>query len=162
MTFSCPKCNSPMEEDVALLSEEGKAVKCPSCNAGSWLIKESFARRAVQSGTELVCAHCGDHLGDSIFCLGCKELFPDYFVVTTGKTRRKKARKAKVDLSKGFVPRIERGPAGVKKSAAVSAHPLVKVLTPVALLVPGVQRKVAEGLIEFGRINLQSPDARDA
>jgi hypothetical protein len=99
-------------------------------------VRESFARRAARKGAELACVHCGSQLGSSTYCPGCRELFPDYLVAETGKTRRRKVRTVRTGKPSAVPFKAERKPSAEhKKATAASSRPLAKLVIPVAVLV---------------------------
>src|SRR5689334_11305119 len=88
MNCSCPKCSASIEVEIPLGTEEGTAGKCHECKAKFPVRRESFASRALWKPEEVSCAECGHRLGHSIFCPGCRTLFPDYIVFQPAKAGR--------------------------------------------------------------------------
>lgn len=89
MTNSCPKCNSQLEFDPAIIPAEGSFNKCLECSTNFIIRKESFAKRALHKSDEISCAECGSHPGSSIHCQSCHTIYPDFLVIETSTAAKK-------------------------------------------------------------------------
>lgn len=88
--------------------EKGKNGKCSECGGSYWINRESFILRAYTVDGERYCSHCGEGLVPSTYCTGCGTLYPDYYVVSSSKPK-KRARESKsiaLNLSFSKVKRI--------------------------------------------------------
>lgn len=99
MTCSCPKCNTQVEFDPAVIQAEGSFNKCPECHADFIIRKESFAKRALYKGNEISCIECGDRPGSSIFCQNCHAIYPDILVIEISSAAKKLLGKISVSLN---------------------------------------------------------------
>jgi len=89
MTCSCPKCNTQVEFDPAVIQAEGSFSQCSQCSTNFIIRKESFARRALHKGDEISCAECGSHPGPSICCQQCHAIYPDFLVIEASSAAKK-------------------------------------------------------------------------
>lgn len=112
MNCFCPKCSSSIAPPLAEVPAEGAFLKCPECNAGFSLQKETFASRALCKGEKISCAECGSQLGPTIYCQDCHAIYPDYYVTETSSAAKIKLGKLLASL-KG---------SGKKKAAHVTYH----------------------------------------
>jgi predicted Zn finger-like uncharacterized protein len=81
MICSCPKCKSEFELYPAEIPIDGSFTGCTECGTNFVILKESFAKRALHKGDEIVCTECGSHPGPSIYCQSCHAIYPDFLVV---------------------------------------------------------------------------------
>ena len=106
MKCACPKCKADIEVLLPEVAEEGTATKCPACQAGFWVHKESFGGRALRRTGEISCASCGEPLGPQMHCAHCGVPYPEYLISTSA--RKKAGQKAvKIGLSSPF-KRVDR------------------------------------------------------
>jgi len=89
MTDTCPKCNSQIELDPAVIPAEGLFKQCSECHVNFTIRKESFAKRAIHKGDEISCAECGEHPGSSICCQSCHAIYPDFMVIEISSAAKK-------------------------------------------------------------------------
>jgi hypothetical protein len=99
MICSCPKCNSPTDIDLAVIPPEGAFSTCANCGANFEVRKESFARRALYRGTDIVCAECGNPPGATIYCQSCHAVYPELLVITTSSAAKKQFSKILASLN---------------------------------------------------------------
>ena len=99
MTCSCPKCNTQVEFDPAVIPAEGSFNKCSECSTNFVLRKESFARRALHKSDEISCAECGSHPGSSIYCQDCHAIYPDFLIIETSSAAKKQFGKLLASLN---------------------------------------------------------------
>lgn len=90
MNCFCPKCSATITPDLRELPDDGAFLKCPECNTGFSLQRESFAKRALRKGAQISCAECGSPVGTTIHCHICHALYPDYYVTETSSAAKKK------------------------------------------------------------------------
>lgn len=100
MNCFCPRCNASIAPDVAEVPTDGVFLKCPECNAGFDLQKESFANRALRSGDGITCAECGNPPGPAIYCQHCHALYPEYYVTAATSAAKKKLDKFLATLTR--------------------------------------------------------------
>lgn len=93
MICSCPKCKSECEFNTAEMPQDGSYQSCAECGNNFVVIKESFARRALHKGDEIVCSECGSHPGPSIYCQSCHALYPDFLVIEATSAAKKRFKK---------------------------------------------------------------------
>lgn len=98
MNCFCPKCNATISPDFKEVPDGGTFHRCPECNAGFSLQKESFAKRALHKGTDVSCAECGSTLGATIYCQHCHTIYPDYHVTERSSAAKQKLGKILASL----------------------------------------------------------------
>jgi hypothetical protein len=101
MTCSCPKCNAQIEIDLSRIPENGTFNPCPECKGRFWIIKESYARRALSTAGKIYCDRCGKDLKHVMVCTDCGVMCPDYYLVQASRPPRRQVEKPNL-FSLGF------------------------------------------------------------
>ena len=132
MNCTCPKCHAKIELDLPEVTEAGTSAACPACNSRFSVYRESFGARALHKTGEISCVPCGNELGPQTHCPNCGAQFPDYYVVSLGRKRARKADK-KVKLKGSPFPK-----SGKAAGAPVNILPSLGSLQPEAQARPAV------------------------
>jgi hypothetical protein len=96
MNCTCPKCEADTPVELDLVTDTGTSTTCDDCKATFWLVKESFARRALRKPGKIYCVKCGTVQGPHIVCVGCGVKYPEYVGIQLAKPAARRRSKKMV------------------------------------------------------------------
>jgi len=92
MRFTCEKCSTANELDIALPLGDTYNLSCSSCSSNMKIVIESSILRAVQKSREKFCIRCGGRIDYHIYCPSCGLFCPDYYLLETSADIKRKTR----------------------------------------------------------------------